>query len=139
MNLVLPSGTRLRKRGDLNLWEVSQIAGVASQYGIRWGGYFNGNEDAVHFDYAGLNYRKLGENFLADLGAQSEESSDFTLTVIAPDGRPAANWIQYNRTFTNMTSPAILKSGKIFEQLDFTGSETEQEILNRLRQEGVNI
>lgn len=139
MNLVLPSGTRLRKRGDLNLWEVSQIADIASQYGIRWGGYFNGNEDAVHFDYAGFNYRKLGENFLADLGAQSEESSDFPLTVIAPDGRPAANWIQYNRTFTNMTSPAILKSGKIFEQLDFTGSETEQEILNRLRQEGVNI
>ena len=139
MNLVLPSGTILRKRGDLYLWEVSQIAEVASQYGIRWGGYFNGNEDAVHFDYAGFNYRKLGENFLADLGAQSEESSDFPLTVIAPDGRPAANWIQYNRTFTNMTSPAILKSGKIFEQLDFTGSETEQEILNRLRQEGVNI
>lgn len=120
MNLVLPSGTILRKRGDLYLWEVSQIAEVASQYGIRWGGYFNGNEDAVHFDYSGINYKQLGEVFKQEVFFQSKENkttSDLDYSIIAPDGSTAVNWPGYIKSFSNTTSPAILKSEKIFNIL----------------------
>ena len=138
MNLQLPSGVILNKKGDTPLWEVSQVPAIALGYNIEWGGGYRGNEDAVHFGFSGINYKELGKRQLEELGFQSEESSDFPLTVTAPDGREAPNWLQF-LTFKNLTSPSLLKSEKIFEQLNFSGSESKQDILKRLRDKGVDI
>ena len=138
MNLQLPSGVILNKKGDTPLWEVSQVPAIALGYNIEWGGGYRGNQDAVHFGFSGINYKELGKRQLEELGFQSEESSDFPLTVTAPDGREAPNWLQF-LTFKNLTSPSLLKSEKIFEQLNFSGSESKQDILKRLRDKGVDI
>ena len=117
MNLILPSGTKLRKKGDLYLWEVSQVPGIAYQEGLDWGGTYRNNEDAVHFSYIGINFRELGEIILEDLYLKSTTRGTFSSTITAPDKRIAPNWPEYIRIYGNIASPAAMKSGEIFENI----------------------
>jgi hypothetical protein len=41
---------QLKKDSLITLWEMSGIIKIADECGLRWGGYFNGYSDTVHFD-----------------------------------------------------------------------------------------
>lgn len=51
MNVFLPTGEMLKKKGSRVAWINSGIPDIATKYGLRWGGIFADYEDAVHFDY----------------------------------------------------------------------------------------
>jgi len=112
MNVTLPSGTVLRKKGDKANWEQSGIPQLAAQYNIGWGGNFSSYEDNIHFFYNGYNTKKLGKTLIQEAGFFADNSS-LELYKTAPDGRYTYNWPDIERyVFTKG-----LKDSSIFKIL----------------------
>lgn len=96
MNVTLPSGIVLRKKGDKPNWEQSGIPDLAAKYNIGWGGNFSSYEDNIHFFYNGYNSQKLGKTLIQEAGFFAD-NSNLELYKTAPDGTYTYNWPEIER------------------------------------------
>lgn len=113
MNITLPSGIVLRKKGDKLNWEQSGIPALANQYGLNWGGNFSSYEDNIHFYYGGFNYEKLGlELFGTQEAGEDGVSGKIVQTVSTRFGEIG----QVNYKFTDEAGggPVNMKDKSIF-------------------------
>lgn len=109
MNITLPSGLVLRKKGDKLNWEQSGIPQLAAQYGLNWGGNFSSYEDNIHFFYGGYNYSAIGAE-LFGTQAPGQDGVSGKIKQIGPN--PPSNTVKY--VYADNSGDVNMKDKSIF-------------------------